>query len=108
MPNYRRAFVPGGFFFFTVVVHRRRGIWQPRFWEHTLEGEDDFEHHFDYVHWNPVKHKHVTCPHEWPHSSFHRYVSLGVYNRQGGCFTAQMKKPPLDFSDIEDQTGEPT
>ena len=26
MPNYRRAFVPGGTFFFTVVTYRRRPI----------------------------------------------------------------------------------
>src|SRR5205807_7102624 len=29
---------------------RRRGVWQPRYWEHTLEDEDDFERHFDYIH----------------------------------------------------------
>jgi putative transposase len=28
---------------------RRRGVWQPRFWEHTIETDDDFERHFDYV-----------------------------------------------------------
>ena len=26
MPNYRRAHVPGGSFFFTVVVHRQRRL----------------------------------------------------------------------------------
>ena len=56
---------------------RRRGIWQPRYWEHTLENDDDFERHFDYIHWDPVKHGYVRCPREWPHSSFHRYVRLG-------------------------------
>jgi len=86
---------------------RRRGIWQPRYWEHTLEDEEDFEAHFDYIHWNPVKHGHVRCPHEWPHSSFHRYVRLGVYERHWGCFTQGMPKPRLDFRAIEDKTGEP-
>lgn len=38
---------------------RRRGVWQRRFWEHTLEDEDDYEAHFDYIHWNPVKHGYV-------------------------------------------------
>ncbi len=85
---------------------RRRGVWQPRFWEHTLEDEEDFERHFDYIHWNPVKHGYVRCPHDWPHSSFHRYVQLGVYDRNWGCFTEQMNKPPSDFSDIEDTVGE--
>ena len=45
---------------------RRRGVWQPRYWEHTLEDEDDFERHFDYIHYNPVKHGHVKCPRDWP------------------------------------------
>src|SRR3990170_6805636 len=25
---------------------RRRGVWQPRFWEHTIETDEDFERHF--------------------------------------------------------------
>jgi putative transposase len=86
---------------------RRRGIWQPRYWEHTLEDENDFERHFDYIHWNPVKHGHVACAYHWPHSSFHRYVELGVYERHWGCFTKQMQRAPLDFKDIEDTVGEP-
>jgi putative transposase len=28
-------------------------IWQRRFWEHTIESEEDFENHFDYIHYNP-------------------------------------------------------
>ncbi len=42
--------------------NRRRGVWQRRFWEHTIEDERDFEAHFDYIHWNPVKHRYVTSP----------------------------------------------
>jgi putative transposase len=38
---------------------RERGIWQRRYWEHTLRAEDDFARHLDYVHFNPVKHGHV-------------------------------------------------
>jgi putative transposase len=33
-----------------------RGIWQRRYWEHTLRDENDFERHADYIHFNPVKH----------------------------------------------------
>lgn len=65
--------------------NRRRGIWQRRFWEHTIEEEDDFDAHFDYAHWNPVKHGYVICPALWPHSSFHRWVKKGVYPRNWGC-----------------------
>jgi len=170
MPNYRRAFVPGGTFFFTLVAYQRRsifrneaarrvlgdtirdcqskwpfevvaivllpehlhtiwslpsgdaayprrwgwikkefskawldsggtqawvpqskrnerrlGIWQPRFWEHTCETVEDFEIRFDYIHYNPVKHGHVRCPHEWPWSSFGRWVEAGVYEESWAC-----------------------
>ena len=57
----------------------RRGVWQPRFWEHTLEDEEDLESHFDYVHYNPMKHGYVKRLAEWPWSSFHRYVAEGHY-----------------------------
>ncbi len=33
-----------------------RGIWQPRYWEHTVVDEVDLERCVDYVHWNPRKH----------------------------------------------------
>jgi putative transposase len=56
-----------------------RGIWQRRFWEHTIRNEDDFARHFDYIHINPVKHGLVTRVQDWPHSSFHRMVERGVY-----------------------------
>jgi len=60
-------------------------VWQRRFWEHTIKDEDDFDHHFDYIHWNPVKHGYATCPSDWPHSSFHRWVKHGVYSANWGC-----------------------
>ena len=56
-----------------------RGIWQRRYWEHTIRDERDFARHVDYVHINPVKHRLVTRVRDWPHSSFHRMVKLGVY-----------------------------
>jgi hypothetical protein len=33
----------------------------------------------DYVNFNPVKHGLVTRVRDWPRSSFHRLVRLGVY-----------------------------
>ena len=36
--------------------NRRRGVWQRRFWEHSIQDEDDLERHCDYIHYNPVKH----------------------------------------------------
>jgi putative transposase len=56
-----------------------RGIWQRRYWEHTLRDEKDFTRHTDYIHFNPVKHGHVGRARDWPYSSFHRLARLGVY-----------------------------
>jgi putative transposase len=56
-----------------------RGIWQRRYWEHTLRDEGDLERHVDYIHFNPVKHGHVSRVRDWPHSTFHRMVKLGIY-----------------------------
>ena len=39
-----------------------------------------YERHVDYLHYNPVKHGHVTRVADWPYSSFHRYVRSGIYN----------------------------
>jgi putative transposase len=63
-----------------------RGIWQRRFWEHTLRDERDYAAHVDYVHFNPVKHGYVKAVMDWPHSTFHRYVAEGVYSTDWGGF----------------------
>ena len=164
MPNYRRAKFPGGYYFFTVVMHRRKkvfrdeiarallhnaieqtqnrrpfeilglcllpdhlhciwklpdrdadfsirwasikgifsknyiqhrtnrgqpisrrsdrgevAIWQRRFWEHQIRDEDDLQRHMNYTHYNPVKHGLVKCVADWPWSTYHKYVKLGMY-----------------------------
>lgn len=48
------------------------GIWQRRYWEHTIETEKDFNNCFDYIHYNPVKHGYVTELKDWPYSSWHK------------------------------------
>lgn len=71
-------------------VRRRRGergLWQRRYWEHLIRDDDDFRAHVDYVHINPVKHGLVESVKAWPYSTFHRYVSRGLYpvDWAGGC-----------------------
>lgn len=56
-----------------------RGIWQRRYWEHVVRDDEDWRHHLDYIHYNPVKHGYVRRVCDWPHSSFHRYVWQGLY-----------------------------
>ena len=59
-------------------------VWQRRFWEHTIRDEQDYQNHFDYIHYNPVKHGLVNNIADWPWSSFHRYVQSGVYEPDWG------------------------
>jgi len=54
------------------------GLWQRRFWEHQIRDEADLARHVDYIHFNPVKHGHATRAADWPHSSLHRFVRLGL------------------------------
>ena len=61
------------------VQRGERGIWQRRFWEHLIRDEHDYRIHMDYIHINPVKHGYVACVRDWPYSTFHKYVSLGIY-----------------------------
>ena len=56
-----------------------RGIWQRRYWEHTVRDETDYARHMDYIHFNLMKHGYVSRVQDWPYSSFHRMVRLGVY-----------------------------
>jgi len=66
-------------------------LWQKRFWEHTIRDEADFRAHADYIHFNPVKHGHVACVKDWPHSSFHRFVKDGVYPLDWGGLNLEGK-----------------
>jgi putative transposase len=62
------------------AAKRERGIWQRRYWEHTIRDENDLVRHVDYVHINPLKER----VRDWPYSSFHRMVKLGIYPEDWG------------------------
>ena len=64
--------------------HRERAVWQRRFWEHTVRSESDLEQCVDYVHWNPVKHGLVRRVRDWEWSTFHRFVTAGLYGVDWG------------------------
>ncbi len=61
-----------------------RGIWQRRYWEHTVRDETDLARCVDYTHWNPRKHGLVSRVRDWPYSSFHRFVEQGEYELDWG------------------------
>lgn len=61
------------------------GLWQRRFWDHRIRDEEDLIRHVNYIHYNPVKHGLVRCPHAWPHSSFLRWAQEGYYHQDWLC-----------------------
>lgn len=92
---------------------RYRSVWQRKFWEHTMRSDVDFRRHMDYIHFNPIKHGLARCPHEWPWSSFHRWVRQGVYDQGWACACEQSRRAgctshqkPLSFEDIAHSVGE--
>ena len=72
-----------------------RGIWQRRYWEHTICDDRDYASHMDYLHYNPVKHGYVGKVMDWPYSSFQHHVQQGHYPEHWGA------------SNIELDVGEP-
>jgi putative transposase len=61
------------------IGKRERGIWQRRFWEHTIRDDAGYAAHVDYIHFNPVKHGLVAGVADWPYSTFHQAVATGPY-----------------------------
>ncbi|MDB5514655.1 MAG: transposase [Tardiphaga sp.] len=76
--TFLRSLAPGERVSASRAAKGERGVWQRRFWEHTVRDESDLVRHIDYIHINPVKHGLVTRVRDWPYSSFHRMVKLGV------------------------------
>jgi putative transposase len=62
----------------TAIPSARSG----QVWEHTIRDDTDFQRHVDYIHWNPVKHGVTKCIADWPYSSFHNYVRLGLLSSE--------------------------
>jgi len=77
----------------SIMTNRgERGIWQRRYWEHTIRDERDFAAHLDYTHFKPVKHGLAEHPADWPHSSFRRCLATGLYPAGGRVAAASPKR----------------
>lgn len=90
----------GGTEGFRNASRRRKGeaaVWQRRFWEHTIRDQQDFNNHFDYIHYNPVHHELVKWPEDWPWSTYHKFVREGFYEAGWG------DEPPPGITGIEDR-----
>jgi len=46
------------------------GVWQKRFYEHTIRDEKDYATILDYIYTNPIKHGLVKNIEDWKYSSF--------------------------------------
>jgi putative transposase len=68
------------------IKKQEQGIWQRRFWEHLIRDDEDFNRHCDYIHYNPVKHGLVESPGLWKHTSYHQFVSKGLYSPDWGRY----------------------
>jgi len=71
-------------------------LWQRGFWDHVIRDANDYERHFHYIHYNPVKHGLVRQVCEYPHSSFHEYVRRGIYTPDWGV-AEEATLSKLDF-----------
>jgi putative transposase len=63
---------------------KERSVWQRRFWEHLIRNQEDLNRHIEYIHYNPVKHGLTKAPADWKYSSFHRFVTNGIYDQGWG------------------------
>lgn len=59
-------------------------LWEPRFWDHIIRGENDLKRHIDYIHYNPVKHGLVGCPEDYSYSSYSHWLEKGIMSEGGG------------------------
>jgi putative transposase len=72
-----------------MIARSERGIWQHRFWEHTIRDDRDYAGLMDYTHFNPVKHGLASSAADWPYSTFRRCVARGLYPNEGATPTGE-------------------
>lgn len=59
-------------------------LWQKGYYAHAIAAQLDLHRHIDYIHYNPVRHRLVDKPEEWPHTSFHWWHTHGHYEAEWG------------------------
>ncbi len=63
---------------------QEKGIFQRRYWKHTIKNEEELNKQINYIHYNPVKHGYIHSVKDWDFSSFHKFVQLGLYEENWG------------------------
>ncbi len=80
------------------ALHHGRGVWQQRFYDHHIRDQNDLNRHLDYIHYNPVKHGLVDCPHQYPYSTLNRWVDRNVYEPNWCCVCDGRSGQSPDFN----------
>ena len=76
---------------------REKGIFQRRYYEHTIKNEIELNNQINYIHYNPVKHGLVKNVKDWRYSSFCKFVKQGLYDINWGCSKDIENIKDLDF-----------
>lgn len=79
--NFSKKINAGGI---AIPPYEKNKIWQDRYFEHTIRDEEDLNNHLDYIHYNPVRHKHVKAVIDWEYSSFKKFVEQNNYAKNWG------------------------
>ena len=74
-----------------------KGLFQRRYFEHTICSQEELNNHINYVHYNPVKHGYVKCVKDWVYSSFHKFVEDKFYDNNWGSSADIENIKNLDF-----------
>ena len=74
-----------------------KGIFQRRYFEHTIIDEKDLNNQINYIHYNPVKHGYAKSVKDWEYSSFHKFVKKGLYDINWGSNTDIKEIIDLNF-----------
>jgi len=71
-----------------------RKIWQ-NYWDRCIRSEKDFWIHFNYIHHNPVKHRHVRNMEDYEFSSYGYWLKKNGSDWMSSVF---QQYPVIDFS----------
>ena len=74
-----------------------KGVFQRRYYEHTICSQEELNNHINYIHYNPVKHGYAKCVKDWKYSSFHKFVENKLYDENWGSFEDIKKLKDLNF-----------
>ena len=74
-----------------------KGVFQRRYFEHTICSQEELNNHINYIHYNPVKHGYVKNVKDCKYSSFHKLVEDKFYDKNWGSSDDIENIKNLDF-----------